>query len=183
MNPSSAAQQLPTCTVEDIRAGQFDQVVGALADILMACVRHGASVGFLGVPDAEDAFSFWYGVNGSLVSGGRRLLVARVAGQVVGTVQVLLATPANGSHRAEISKLLVHPDARRQGVARSLMQQAEAVARAEGRSLLTLDTRTGDAGESLYRSLGYQLAGVIPDYARSTTGRLADTSFMYKKLV
>jgi len=182
VDPSITPQRLTTCTVEDVRAGQFDQVIGPLADILVACVKQGASVGFLGAPDTEDAFSFWYGVNGSLVSGGRRLLVARFAGQVVGTVQVVLATPANGSHRAEISKLLVHPDVRRKGVARSLMQQAETVARADGRSLLTLDTRTGDAAESLYRALGYQLAGVIPDYARSTSGKLNDTSFMYKKI-
>ncbi|AMP02040.1 acetyltransferase family protein [Collimonas arenae] len=182
MDPSITPQRLTTCTVEDVRASQFDQVIGPLADILMACVKQGASVGFLGTPDAEDAFSFWYGVNGSLVSGGRRLLVARFAGQVVGTVQVVLATPANGGHRAEISKLLVHPDVRRKGVARSLMQQAETVARADGRLLLTLDTRTGDAAESLYRSLGYELAGVIPDYARSTSGKLSDTSFMYKKI-
>lgn len=53
----------------------------------------------------------------------------------VGTVQVLLATPANVSHRAEISKLLMHPDARRKSVARSLMQQPEAVARDERHSV------------------------------------------------
>lgn len=182
MDPTITPQHLDACTVEDVRADQFDRVVGPLTDILMACVEQGASVGFVSTPAAEDAFSFWYGVSGSLVSGGRRLLVARFAGAVVGTVQVVLATPANGHHRAEISKLLVHPDARRKGVARILMQQAEALARADGRSLLILDTRTGDAAESLYRSMGFELAGVIPDYARSTAGKLADTSFMYKQI-
>ena len=182
MDPTITPQRLTTCTVEDVRADQFDQVVGPLAEILMACVEQGASVGFLDKPATEDAFSFWYGVSGSLVSGGRRLLVARFAGQIVGTVQLVLAAPANGRHRAEISKLLVHPDVRRKGVARILMQRAEAIARADGRSLLVLDTRTGDAAESLYGSLGFELAGIIPAYARSTTGKLADTSFMYKRI-
>ncbi|WP_230411131.1 GNAT family N-acetyltransferase [Collimonas humicola] len=182
MDPTITPQRQGGCTVEDVRADQFDGVVGPLTDILIACVAHGASIGFVDTPAAEDAFSFWYGVSGSLVSGGRRLLVARVAGEVVGTVQVVLATPANGHHRAEIAKLLVHPEARRKGVARSLMQQAEAIARADGRSLLILDTRTGDAAESLYSAMGYELAGVIPDYARSTAGKLTDTSFMYKQI-
>ncbi|AIY43890.1 GCN5-related N-acetyltransferase [Collimonas arenae] len=182
MDPTITPQRLTACMVEDVRADQFDQVVGPLTEILMACVAQGASVGFLDTPDAEDAFSFWYGVSGSLVSGGRRLLVARFAGQIVGTVQIVLATPANGHHRAEISKLLVHPDIRRKGVARALMQRAEAIARTDGRSLLILDTRTGDAAESLYYSIGYERAGIIPAYARSTTGKLSDTSFMYKQL-
>ncbi|MEO6918171.1 MAG: GNAT family N-acetyltransferase [Collimonas sp.] len=182
MDPTITPQRLTTCTVEDVRADQFEQVVGPLTEILMACVAQGASIGFLETPAAEDAFSFWYGVSGSLVSGGRRLLVARFAGQVVGTVQIVLATPANGHHRAEISKLLVHPDVRRKGVARILMQRAEAIARADGRSLLILDTRTGDAAESLYHSIGFERAGIIPDYARSTTGKLSDTSFMYKQI-
>lgn len=182
MDPTITPQRLTTCTVEDVRANQFDQVVGSLTDILMACVRQGAIVGFVDTPNAEDAFSFWYGVSGSLVSGGRRLLVARFAGQIVGTVQLVLAAPANGRHRAEISKLLVHPDVRRKGVARILMQRVEAIARADGRSLLILDTRTGDAAESLYRSLGFELAGIIPAYARSTAGKLTDSSFMYKRI-
>ena len=35
-----------------------------------------------------------------------------------------------------------------------------------GRSLLTLDTRTGDNAEPLYTSLGYRTAGIIPGYCR-----------------
>jgi ribosomal protein S18 acetylase RimI-like enzyme len=182
LDPTITPQRLTACTVEDVKANQFDQVVGPLTDILMACVEQGASIGFLGTPNAEDAFSFWYGVSGSLVSGGRRLLVARFAGQIVGTVQLVLAAPANGRHRAEISKLLVHPDVRRKGVARVLMQKTETIARADGRSLLFLETRTGDAAESLYSSLGFELAGIVPAYARSTTGKLSDSSFMYKRI-
>ncbi len=45
-----------------------------------------------------------------------------------------------------------------------------------------LDTRTSDAAKFLYHSLGYQLIGIIPDYAFPTVGRLADISFMYKKI-
>jgi ribosomal protein S18 acetylase RimI-like enzyme len=89
----------------------------------------------------------------------------------------------NQRHRAEVAKLLVHPDARRRGIARDLMAAIEEIARQEGRTLLTLDTRTGDAAEPLYRDMGYRTAGVIPGYARGPHGReLEATTFMYKVL-
>ncbi len=63
------------------------------------------------------------------------------------------------------------------------MEAVEALARAEGRTLLTLDTRTGDAAEPLYRSMGYLTAGVIPNYARAAASpELHATTFMYKIL-
>jgi GNAT superfamily N-acetyltransferase len=81
-------------------------------------------------------------------------------------------------------KLLVHPDFRGQGIARALMAKLEDVARAEGLTLLTLDTRTGDMAEPLYMSMGYVLAGVIPEYARGPASPVLEaTSFLYKKLV
>jgi ribosomal protein S18 acetylase RimI-like enzyme len=97
--------------------------------------------------------------------------------------QIDLATPPNQQHRAEVLKLLVHPWARRRGIARALMLAIEAVAQAEGRTLLTLDTWTGSAAEVLYLSLGYVAAGVIPRYARgSLTPELEPTTIMYKHL-
>jgi len=45
------------------------------------------------------------------------------------------AVPPNQPHRADITKLLVHRAARRRGVARLLMEHAEAEARAEGKAL------------------------------------------------
>jgi ribosomal protein S18 acetylase RimI-like enzyme len=75
---------------------------------------------------------------------------------------------------------LVHPEFRRAGTGRALMQRAEQAARGIGRTLLTLDTRAGDAGEALYRALGWQQAGRIPGYASDATGALHDTLLFYK---
>ena len=56
-------------------------------------------------------------------------------------------------------------------------------ARARGRSLLTLDTRTGDMAEPLYLSLGFQPAGVIPGYCRDAgSSRMDATTIMWKTL-
>ena len=51
-----------------------------------------------------------------------------------------------------------------------------------GRTTLVLDTRQGDPSERLYQSLGYRVAGAIPQYARSADGTLAATVFYYKLL-
>ncbi|BBK30648.1 ribosomal protein S18 acetylase RimI-like enzyme [Stella humosa] len=154
-----------------------------LAAILLAAVEDGASVGFV-LPFAQsEALAFWQGMAPAIAAGDRLLLVAHLDGRPVGTVQLVLAMPPNGRHRAEIAKLLVHPAARRRGIARALMLAAEAEARRHCRTLLVLDTRTGDGAEALYAGLGYALAGSVPDYAQATDGRLAATSFMYKVLV
>ena len=52
-----------------------------------------------------------------------------------------------------------------------------------GRSLLTLDTRSDDAAEPLYESMGYVTAGRIEGWCRDTlTDRYDATTIMYKAL-
>lgn len=156
----------------------------ALAGVLHAAVHAGASVSFVLPFSIEDARAFWVSkVLPGVRSGARRVLVARLDGELVGTVQLLLDTPPNQAHRAEVAKLLVHPDSRRRGIARALMAALEEVARSLDRTLITLDTRTGDKAEPLYRSMGYVLAGVIPRYARAPAAPVLEgTSIMYKEL-
>ncbi|MEJ1974649.1 MAG: GNAT family N-acetyltransferase [Acetobacteraceae bacterium] len=70
--------------------------------------------------------------------------------------------------------LLVAPEARRGGVARALMQQAERLAHEAGRTLLTLDARAGAAAEALCRALGWTEAGRIPGCVLDGQGRAHD---------
>ena len=114
---------------------------------------------------------------------GRRqriVLAAFLDGELVGTVQVVDAGPPNQPHRADVAKLLVHRSARRRGIARLLMERAEREARAEGKTLLVLDTVTGDDAERLYGRLGWTRVGVIPNYALYPDGRSCDTTVFWK---
>jgi GNAT superfamily N-acetyltransferase len=161
-------------------AGEVDMLAG----ILHAVVHGGAGVSFV-VPFAiDEARAFWTdAVLPGVVARRRRLLVARIDSRIVGTVQLDPAWAPNQRHRAEVLKLLVHPDARRRGVARALMIALETLAAGQGWTLLTLDTWTGQAGEHLYRSLGYTAIGAIPRFARgSTTPELEPATIMYKEL-
>lgn len=155
-----------------------------LSELLHACVHDGASIGFILPFSRQDSEHFWTGnVLPAVARGVRQLLVAELDGEIAGAVQLDWDTPANQAHRAEVRKLLVHPKFRRRGIARQLMLAVEARARELPRSLLTLDTRTGDHAEPLYVSLGYRVAGVVPGYALAPEGgRLDATTVMYRQL-
>jgi ribosomal protein S18 acetylase RimI-like enzyme len=178
------ATTTPTTEIDEWRPDERAAELDMLAELLRAVVYDGAGVSFVVPFSMEDARAFWRDrVLPGVRARTRRVLVARQQRRIVGTVQLDLAMPPNQQHRAEVAKLLVHPDARRRGIARALMVALESTARAEKRTLLTLDTVTGRGGEALYRSLGYAVAGIIPRFARgSLTPELEPTTIMYKDL-
>ena len=168
--------------VRRLAAVEIREQLDGLADVLFDCVAAGASVSYMAPFSHEDARRV-FEVFAAEVEDGRRLLLAAFAGaDLVGTVQVVLAVPPNQPHRAEIAKLLVRRSARRRGIAQRLMERAEVEARAEGRTLLVLDTVTGDAAERLYERLGWNRVGVIPDYALYPDGRPCDTTVFWKSI-
>ncbi len=174
------AKPLAGLVVEALDVAAAESAEQALAAILRGCVDGGASVSFLPPLAHDAALAFWRGVTKAVGQGAAVLLAAWLGGALVGTVQLGIATPPNQPHRADLRKLLVTPSARRQGVAAALMTAAEAAAAAHGRSLLTLDTRADDAGEALYRTLGWTEAGRIPGYSIDGAGRLEATVLFYK---
>lgn len=158
-----------------------DSQLQALAELLVDCVEGGASVSFMHPLPMARALAFWRGVADSAARGERVLLVAEDGSGIVGTVQVILDQPENQPHRADVAKMLVHRRARRQGLGEALMQAAEQAARACGKTLLVLDTASGDA-ERLYTRLGWQRCGVIPGYALLPNGAPCDTTYFYRVL-
>src|SRR5918997_7026486 len=138
-------------TVRALSPHEAREQIGALSSVLIDCVEGGASVSFMAPLSQERADGFWQGVAEGVAAGERILLVAEDrAGGIVGTVQVVLRQPENQPHRADISKMLVHRRARRQGIGAALMRAAEEAARAAGKSVLVLDTVTGGDAERLY---------------------------------
>jgi ribosomal protein S18 acetylase RimI-like enzyme len=170
--------------IAQLSADELVEQLAPLSALLHACVHDGASISFVLPHSLADSATFWrQKVLRGLREGTLSLLVAQQRGRLAGSVQLDYDTPPNQPHRAEVRKLLVHPDCRRQGVARALMAELERLAGQLGRSLLTLDTRTGDSAEPLYQSLGYKTVGFIPGYCRDTrTDRLDPTTIMYKAL-
>ena len=155
----------------------------ALSDVLVDCVEGGASVSFMLPFPREKALAFWRGVLQDAARGERIVLVAQTAqGRIVGTVQLITALPDNQPHRADIAKMLVHRDVRRQGVAARLMAAVDDAARAAGKTVLVLDTVTGGDAERLYRRAGWQAIGSIPNYALMPDGAYCGSTFFHKQL-
>jgi ribosomal protein S18 acetylase RimI-like enzyme len=170
----------PAATIRRLQAIDEPRL-GQLADVLIDCVEGGASVSFMRPMTRAKALAFWQRIDGCMARGERALLVAEDSPGVVGTVQLVLDLPENQPHRADLSKLLVHRRARRRGVAEALMRESEALARAEGRSLLVLDTAS-DTAARLYARLGWVDCGSVPRYALLPDGAPCATTFFYRDL-
>jgi ribosomal protein S18 acetylase RimI-like enzyme len=175
-------------------AQDIETHLDAFANLLRDAVDGGASVGFLPPLSEETALDYW--LETSLAVRKRQVCLwvawqegtAPIASHIIGThivgsVQLHLAPQQNAFMRAEVAKLLVHGDFRRQGIATALMGRLEQHAASIGRTTLVLDTRANDPANILYQHLGYVEVGRIPAYAANADGSLLTTVFYYKGVV
>jgi acetyltransferase len=153
-----------------------------LVDLLLDAVANGAAPGFLSGSGSQAAERYWSGVETAVAEGSRLLLAAAHEGTLVATVQLDLCQRPNGSHRAEVQKMMVHSRVRRRGLGSVLLRAVEAEARELRRPLLFLDTEAGSGAEQLYHCLGYTRVGEIPANAGAPGGRLQPTAIYYKSL-
>jgi GNAT superfamily N-acetyltransferase len=169
--------------IRELDGNEAQARVHELAEVLRDCVEGGASVGFM-LPLAEGRPEmFWRKVAAGVVAGERHLFVAEdEAGRICGTLSLVIDMPDNQPHRADVSKMLVHRRARRQGVAERLLRALEAKARALGKTTLVLDTVTGSEASRVYERLGWQRAGDIPNYALMPDGAFCSTTYYFKML-
>jgi GNAT superfamily N-acetyltransferase len=171
-------------TIRVCEPEEFPALTPGLARILVDCVEGGASVSFMSPFTQSEAEAFFTKCAASAARGERVILAAfDPQGVAAGTVQLILEMPPNQPHRADLTKLLVHRAARNRGIAARLMLAAEAEALARGRNLLVLDTITGSSAERLYLNLGWNISGVIPQYALMPDGSGPfSTTVLWKKI-
>jgi GNAT superfamily N-acetyltransferase len=159
-----------------------DREIQGLSDVLIDCVEGGASVSFMLPMSRAKAEAYWHAMAASVARGERVVLAAEdTAGTIVGTVTVILDQPENQPHRGDLAKMLVHRRARRRGVGAALLAAAERSALSAGKTLLVLDTASGDA-ERLYARQGWQRCGEIPNYALLPNGAPCATTIFFKFL-
>ena len=161
---------------------EVEAALDDLAAVLHDCVAGGASIGYVDPFTPADARAAFAAFSAEIAAGRRLLVAAFLDSRLVGSVQVALAFPPNQPHRGEITKLLVHRDARRRGIAERLMGAAEQEARREGKTLLVLDAVSDGDAARLYARLGWTPVGVVPGFALFPDGRLCDTTYFYRVL-
>jgi ribosomal protein S18 acetylase RimI-like enzyme len=153
----------------------------ALADLLIETVAAGGSVSFMHPLERDVALAFW---RSSLAAAarGERVVLGVLDPDLVGTLTLLLDMPPNQPHRAELAKLMTRVAARNRGIARALVAAAEAAARAHGKTMITLDTAEDEGAAGFYAKLGYEHAGILPDFAYKPHGGLTGTVLLYKRI-
>jgi GNAT superfamily N-acetyltransferase len=164
--------------IEQLILPANDTDIEGLALLLLDATAAGASVGFLDSITLEEATEWWR----ASITNAAIVLVARDEEGIAASVQLRPSSMPNQRHRADVAKLLVHRRARGKGLGRRLMEEIEGRARSAGFTLLTLDTKRGDAAEALYRRSGWTEVGVIPGYALNPDGSLCDTVVFYKEM-
>ena len=186
---TSPRQATPEIRIGALDADAYRAAIPGLAALLIDAVEGGASVNFLAGVTEEDARAWWTARIPDVADGTTTAFVAtmagdseRDAGTIVGSTLLIRSRNQNSPHRAEVAKVLVDRTARRHGLGRSLMDAAEAHARAEGRWLLILDTEAGSDADRFYRALGWQELGTMPNHAYRADGVLAPTTYFWKDL-
>ena len=104
-------------------------------------------------------------MNGSSTTGLSGDEMRAYAAVGTGAARVCAGEPATGGHTyGEIKRMYVAPEARRQGLARILLQALEDAARGLGYTVARLDTGSRQPhAERLYASQGYRAIGNFND--------------------
>lgn len=158
---SPAAPRIEVAMVE--RLGKRD--LAELCDAASDAINDGAGFGWIRPPQPAAFERYWRGVT---VVPERLLLVGRLDRVVAGSVQLVSAPPQKEAWRLAclIDTHFVAPWARGHGLARALLEAAEAEAVARGFKVMNLSVReTQDAAIRLYESLGFVRWGTHPKYA------------------
>lgn len=165
-------------------AQDIESHLDAFVELLRDAVDSGASVGFLPPLAEEAALEYWLETSLAVRKEHVCLWLAWQAdtSRVIGSVQLHLAQKQNAPLRADVAKLLVQREFRRQGIATALLARLEHHAASIGRTTLVLDTRAGDPANTLYQNVGYVEVGRIPAYALNADGSPLTTVFYYKLL-
>lgn len=173
----------PRVKISTLTPAMFVAALDEHAALLHHCVEAGAPVGFVWPFSRDDARDYFESLVPAVTSGKRMMMIAEAESRVVGSMQLDLDMPPSQSHRGGARKLLVHSSLRNHGVGTALMHVMEAEARKAGRTFIDFTALAGGGPERLYLSIGYELAGVLPNSDHFPDGTLCDASILYKHLV
>lgn len=160
-----------------------DGLAAVLEEIIalhQAAVRDNVMMSFVAPLSHEKALLYWIEIIKGVADGKIHCFLAKENGRVLGHVLLRLMTSSNQPHVAQISKFLVCKAARGKGIGKRLIDALEKDAKAEGRSLLYLDTAKGSVAEKVYSSLGFSAIGTMPNYGLLPDGSLTDSVFFCK---
>ena len=154
-----------------------------LTHLLAEVIHDGGSMGFFADVSAIELHTFWISELSKVRSGVNVLVCAMDTEDMCVAAGILtFETKANGRNRADVRKLMTHPQYRHMGIASKILTRLEAIASERGVCLLSLRTKEGSAASVLYSRMGWTFMGSVPNYAGGPDGSLHSVSFYYKDL-
>jgi acetyltransferase len=141
--------------VHDVHPG----LAPALGTLWVAVIRAGGAVGFEPESPEADIRATAEQVVGEVAAGRELLLALGDEETLIGVVFLRPGTQATTDHRADLLRLMVHPDHQGRGLGRELVAAAVAEAGALGLETLLLSARGGTTLPEFYSRLGWTPVG------------------------
>lgn len=129
-----------------------------MVDLVQSVAALGGAIGWLSIPTPEE-------VDGWLTSVASARVAIATEGAKVLACGVWRRNEARVLERTgRVWKVMTHPEGRRRGAGRAVMELLIADARAEAIELLTLECRGNNHGaQRMYAGLGFRVTGRLPD--------------------
>jgi acetyltransferase len=158
--------------------------VAELAALWLAVTRTGGAVGFVQDAPAAELRAAAAAVIDDVRAGRQQLFEIRTGtpGVLAGTVFLRRGVGTVFEHRADVLRLMVHPDLAGRGWGRALLTAAVEHAASSGLELLLLSTRGGTGLPALYARLGWTRVGVVPGGLRLAPDDARDEHLFFRRL-
>ncbi|MHA6621373.1 GNAT family N-acetyltransferase [Pseudonocardia sp. DLS-67] len=158
------------------------ETVTSLGTLWTAVTRAGGAVGFVAdAPEEEIRTSAEQVVED--VRAGREELIALGSGDdLLGAVFLRRGAKATMRHRADVVRLMVHPDLQGRGWGTALLDAAVARATAIGLEQLLLSARGGTTLPEFYVEQGWTQVGLFPDALRMGPDDVRDEHWFQLRL-
>ena len=143
-----------------------DQTILEVHRVVSAVVEIGGAVGWLQTPTHPGIGQWLGGWNAAATTGRAGLALCRVDGQIQALGGWRAEPEGALGHVVELTKIMVHPDARGLGLGRLVVDALVDGADSFGAELLTLGVRGNNFGaRALYEACGFETWGVLPNAA------------------
>ena len=149
----------------DLLSSINDVDLADICNITEQAIKAGGGFGWLKVPPRNTLNKYWKGV---VLIKNRKLIVGRLNDVIAGALQLMFQPSNNEAQRSifNITSHFVAPWARGHGLAKAMIDKAEAISKENGSSCVQLDVReTQKAAIQLIKSKGYKKWGINPNYA------------------
>jgi L-amino acid N-acyltransferase YncA len=161
-------------TIRQARLEDFEEIYDIFCDVL----NDGKTYSYtLAEMTPERSLAYWISAKGT------HCMVADIDGKVAGVAAVRPHRTGRAHHVANAS-FIVHPDYRRQGIARALGEAALKYAKKQGYKAMQFNfvVSVNKIAVELWQSLGFKIVGTLPKGFDHATKGLVDVYVMHKFL-